>query len=98
MEGTSLVPAFMDEELPERALFWEHEGNKAVRLGRYKLVSRWKKDAEYNWELYDLEADRSETNNLYVTMPEKVIELEVLWKNWARKAEVLTWQKFEPIE
>jgi arylsulfatase len=98
LEGTSLVPAFMDEELLERALFWEHEGNKAVRLGRYKLVSRWKKDAEYNWELYDLEADRSETNDLYVTMPEKVIELEVLWKNWARKAEVLTWQKFQPIE
>ncbi len=98
LEGVSLVPSFEDKELPERALFWEHEGNKAVRLGKYKLVSRWKKDAEYNWELYDLEADRSETDNLDEKMPEKVVELENLWKNWARKTGALTWKKFQPIE
>jgi arylsulfatase len=98
LEGTSLVPTFKGRDLPERALFWEHEGNKAVRLGKYKLVSRWKKGVEYSWELYDMEADRSETNDLYEKMPEKVVELESLWKNWAKRAGALTWQEFQPIE
>ncbi|NQU55538.1 MAG: arylsulfatase [Bacteroidetes bacterium] len=98
LEGMSLVQAFNNQELPDRPLFWEHEGNKAVRLGKYKLVSRWTKAAEYSWELYDLEADRSETNNLVELMPEKVTELEVLWKKWAKKAKVLTWKNSQLIE
>jgi arylsulfatase len=93
-EGVSLVPAFENEELPDRALFWEHEGNKAVRLGKYKLVSRWRKDSEYNWELYDLEADRSETNYLIQKMPEKASEMKIMWEDWAKKAGVLPWNTF----
>ena len=98
LEGKSLVPAFHNEQFPERPLFWEHEGNKAVRLGKYKLVSRWNKEAEYNWELYDLEADRSEGNDLLALMPDKADELEKLWKNWAIKAGVRTWKDQQPIE
>lgn len=90
-EGVSLSPAFENSELPDRALFWEHEGNKAVRLGKYKLVSKWRKDSEYNWELYDLEADRSETINLIEKMPEKASEMIILWEDWAEKAGVLPW-------
>ncbi len=90
-EGVSLIPAFKNRDLPERALFWEHEGNKAVRLGKYKLVSKWREDSEYNWELYDLEADRSETNNLIEKMPEKASEMKILWEDWAEKAGVLPW-------
>jgi arylsulfatase len=97
-EGVSLVPAFRNETLPDRPIFWEHEGNKAVRLGKYKLVSRWNKEAEYNWELYDLEADRSETNNLIGQMPEKAKELETLWKNWAKRVGALTWKNRQPVE
>jgi arylsulfatase A-like enzyme len=91
-EGISLVPAFNNEELPDRPIFWEHEGNKAVRLGKYKLVSRWTKNAEYNWELYDMETDRSETNNLMEQLPNKAKEMEILWKNWAKRVGVLTWK------
>lgn len=97
-EGESLIRAFNNEDIPERPLFWEHEGNKAVRLGKYKLVSRWTKEAEYNWELYDLEADRSETNNLMDIQPEKAQELEVLWKSWANKVGALTWSDRQPIK
>lgn len=97
-EGHSLAPAFADDTVVERPLFWEHEGNKAVRLGKYKLVSRWSKNAEYNWELYDLEADRSETNNLIAQAPEKAKELEGIWKTWAQKAGVRTWKDRLPIE
>lgn len=97
-EGKSLVPAFKNEQLPNRPLFWEHEGNKAVRLGKYKLVSRWNKEAEYNWELYDLEADRSELNDLFASMPEKAAELEQLWKEWALRVGVRTWTDQQPIQ
>lgn len=97
-EGMSLVTAFNNKDIPERPLFWEHEGNKAVRLGEYKLVSMWNKNAEYNWELYNLEADRSETNNLVDQLPKKAKEMESLWKNWAKKVGALTWKDRLPIE
>ena len=97
-EGLSLMPAFDNDELQDRVLCWEHEGNKAIRQGKYKLVSRWSKNSEYNWELYDLEKDRSETDNLNKTMPEKVVEMDKIWKDWAKKTGVLSWKNFQPIE
>ena len=44
MEGVSLVPAFQGKPLPERAIFWEHEGNRAVRQGKWKLVLKYPGD------------------------------------------------------
>lgn len=97
LEGISLTLTFENNELKSRALFWEHEGNKAVRLGKYKLVSKWEKTSEYNWELYDLEADRSETINLIKEIPDKANEMEILWENWAVKAGVLPWEKIRSV-
>ena len=98
LEGISLQPAFENKNLEHRGIFWEHEGNKAVRKGKYKLVSKWEKESEYNWELYDMDLDRSETNNLRTQMPGKVEEMTVLWKEWANKTGVLTWKNREPIQ
>ncbi|MEO1011559.1 MAG: arylsulfatase [Bacteroidota bacterium] len=98
LEGKSLVPVFKGNPLEERPLFWEHEGNKAVRMGKYKLVSRWNKESEYNWELYDLETDRTETDDLSQKMPDKMLELEGIWKQWAHKAGVLNWGTKEEIK
>jgi arylsulfatase len=98
LEGIRLTPAFENQDLQSRAIYWEHEGNKAVRLGKYKLVSRYEQDSEYNWELYDLELDRSETINLIGEMPDKAEEMVILWKDWAKKASVLTWKESQPIE
>ena len=56
-EGVSLRPLITGEgTVAERPMFWEHEGNRAVRLGRWKLVSEYGKP----WELYDMEVDRTE--------------------------------------
>jgi arylsulfatase A-like enzyme len=74
--GRSLAPAFAkDETIARDSLWWLHEGNRAVRVGDWKLVA-----AEGDpWELYDLNTDRAEQHNLAATMPEKAKELEQIW-------------------
>ena len=81
VEGRSLVPAFRGEELvPPDLLFWEQDGNRAVRQGKWKLV--W--DVELKrWELYDLETDRTETKDLVAKLPQKVRELAGAYDRWA---------------
>lgn len=66
--------------LGERRLFWEHENGRAARQGRWKLVAL----RNAGWELYDLEADLSETRNVAVEHPDKVRELKALWSAWAK--------------
>jgi arylsulfatase len=74
--GTSLVPAFkQDGTVQHESLWWLHEGNRAIRVGDWKLVAA--RDAP--WELYDLSKDRSETANLADKHPDKVRELETRW-------------------
>jgi len=85
LEGTSLVPLLARDELPERALFWEHEGNAAVRLGRWKLVREYPGD----WELYDMALDRTETHDLAREHPDVVAELARRYDAWARRCGVL---------
>ena len=74
--GKSLAPAFAkDETISRDSLWWLHEGNRAVRVGDWKLVA-----AEGDpWELYDLKTDRAEQHNLAARMPEKAKELEQVW-------------------
>lgn len=74
--GRSLVPAFQKDVTIDRdLLWWLHEGNRAIRVGDWKLVAA--KDDP--WELYDLRDDRAESNNLAEERPEKAKELESLW-------------------
>ncbi|HEX3655337.1 MAG TPA: arylsulfatase [Pirellulales bacterium] len=75
--GKSLVPAFQkDVTIARDNLWWLHEGNRAVRVGDWKLVAA-KGDP---WELYDLKTDRAEQHNLAAAMPDKVKELERVWQ------------------
>ena len=74
--GKSLVPAFKKDLVIERdSLWWLHEGNRAIRVGNWKLVAA--KDDP--WELYDLRTDRAESKNLANEIPEKAKELEAAW-------------------
>ena len=86
MEGRSLTSAFADKPIERDALYWEHEGNAAVRVGDWKLVRQGGKGA---WQLYDLKADRTERNNLVAAMPEKANELEAKWNAWALRCHVI---------
>ncbi len=84
--GTSLLPAFRGEDLPERAIFFEHEGNRAVRRGPWKLVARGERGA---WELYDLRTDRTELHDLAGEQPGRVAALAAQWQDWAERSQVL---------
>ncbi|HSY19739.1 MAG TPA: arylsulfatase [Candidatus Acidoferrales bacterium] len=92
-EGRSLLPVFKGGTREDHPIFWEHEGNRAVRLGKWKLVTRY----PGGWELYDMEADRTELNNLAAAHPEKVAELAALYDAWAKRCNVLPWDKVPPV-
>ncbi len=88
-EGTSLAPAFAGKPLVRKdLLYWEHEGTRAVRDGKWKLVT---KEPDGPWELYDLEKDRTELTDLAAKEPERVKDLAAKWDAWAKRANVLPW-------
>jgi arylsulfatase len=98
MEGKSLAPLFRNEPFEREALYWEHEGNRAVRMGRWKLVSKAMPFAAYDsldvlplseWALYDMEADRTETNDVAGEHPEIVEKMAGMWENWGRRTGVV---------
>ena len=72
-----MVPLFAkDGTVAHDSLWWLHEGNRALRVGDWKIVAAGK---DSPWELYDLSSDRSESNNLARAKPEKVSELVAIW-------------------
>lgn len=75
--GRSLVPAFSEDlTIPRPGLWWLHEGNRAVRVGDWKLVAAKRGP----WELYDMRTDRAELHDLSDKMPEKANELKQVWQ------------------
>lgn len=88
MEGVSLVPAFAGEDIQRgRPIFFEHEGNRAVREGQWKIVSKHRSA----WELYDIDKDRSELNDLAKSFPERVAQMSKKYDEWAKRVGVLPW-------
>ena len=88
VEGKSLAPVLRGKRLGQRSLAWEHEGNRAIRVGNWKLVARFRG----NWELYNVAVDRTELNNLASSMPGKVKRLDQLWQDWANRVGAVDWQ------
>jgi arylsulfatase len=87
-QGRSFAAAFSGRALHrESPLFWEHEGNRAIRDGNWKLVSRYHEA----WELYDLTLDRSEQDNLAEKYPGLVLQLAERWTAWAAASYVDQW-------
>jgi arylsulfatase len=85
MEGRSLLPALANAPIDRGSpLFFEHETSRAVRDGKWKLVSV----SGNVWELYNLDADPTEINNLIESEPEKARELMAAWNAWATRCHV----------
>lgn len=95
--GRSLVPVLTGQaDKLERGepLFWERGGNKAVRDGKWKLVST--EDGKY--ELYDIEKDRAENTDLAAQNPEVVQKLKAQYRVWAQKNDVVDYNKLRPVQ
>ncbi len=81
VEGISLFPVFKGETRKgHKALYWEWSGNRAVRVGDWKLCYDRKKR---QWELYNVGTDRTEMNNLADRHPDRVAEMVSAWESWA---------------
>lgn len=88
LAGQSLVKALTGGRIGSRTLGWEHEGNRAIRMGDWKLVAEFRGP----WELYNLAEDRSETNNRASTEPERVKDMAAAWQAWADNVGVVPWE------
>ena len=71
-------------------IYWEHEGNAAMRWGDWKLVKEWKKP----WELYNIAKDRTEMENLVDFEAAQFKKMLAMWESWAKKHEVAYPERF----
>ncbi|MFS0723839.1 arylsulfatase [Paenibacillus sp. 1P07SE] len=85
MEGVSFDPLLKGQPMERPMFCTEHEGNASVRDGQWKLVKNYPGD----WELYNMTADRSETNDLAGIYPERVKELSEAYERWAERCGVI---------
>jgi len=89
IDGVNLTPLLEKDEMPERPLFWHYphysnqggEPGSAIRLGKFKLIDNFEKERA---ELYDLENDISEKNDISALYPEKTEELYKLLNEWRK--------------
>jgi arylsulfatase A-like enzyme len=94
MEGRSLAPAFQGKKVVRSdAFYWEHEGNRAMLDGKYKLVSRFPD----KWELYDHEADRCEMHDLSGSEKARVDSMVSRYGSWMKRCNVLPWEEVSKI-
>ena len=91
LDGKSLIPVLKSGKSKTRTLFWEHEGNRAVRDANWKIVSRYPRD----WELYDMKDDRTENTDLAKQRPEIVVRLKKKYERWAAASDVADWAKMK---
>ena len=89
-EGQSIFPMIQGKPgSADRIFCWEHEGNRAIRKGKWKLVTL--AGSKEGWELYDIEKDRTEGNNLASAHPEIVRDLSAEYDRWAQRCGVANW-------
>lgn len=86
IDGLSLVPLLRTgRREPHPAIYWEHEGSSAIRMGDWKLV---RVAEDQPWELYDLGTDRTELNDLASEQPARAREMAAAWEAWAARTSV----------
>lgn len=85
LEGRSLAPVFDRDGIDRPPMFWEHEGNAAVRVGPWKLVRNY----PGAWELYDMITDRTELHDVAAAHPDRVADMAREYDAWARRCGVI---------
>jgi len=93
LRGQSLLPVFDDSGDGHQRLYWEHEGNRAIRHGDWKLVSQHGEP----WSLYNMAEDRPEMNDRINEKPALVRDLKADYQQWADNSNVLPWEKVQKL-
>jgi arylsulfatase len=93
LEGHSLLPVLAREVAERPPMFWEHEGNAAVRIGKWKLVRAYPDP----WELYDMERDRTELHDVAAQHPERVKEMLAQYEAWAKRCGVIPRERIDQL-
>ena len=92
MEGISLVPLLKGKPLDgDRPLIVEHEGNKMLRKGKWKIVQEYR---ETGWRLYDMQATPTEMRNLADSYPDILDQMVSEYKALASRTGVLDLDEF----
>jgi arylsulfatase len=94
MEGLSLRPFFNQDRTSPRTLCWEHHQNRGIRDGQWKLVAA----RGGSWELYDMQVDPTELNDVVKTKPDLAQNLSEAWAAWARRIGVENVDRLAKIE
>ncbi len=88
IEGISFMDAIDNGEWKrDLPIYWEHEGSRALRIDNWKLVA----EVGGEWELYDMDDDRTELNNLVESNAPKAAEMIALYESWAERCGVQPW-------
>ncbi len=96
-KGISLKPILHEQTVESReSIFFEHEGRAAIRKGPWKLVSSNATTDSTPWELYNMQVDGTETDNLASKFPNIVAALKKEWTEWAIKSDVMPWPEHWP--
>ena len=94
LEGQSIVPMLEGRPgVADRTFFWEHEGNRAIRSGKWMLVSL--PGPKHAFELYDIDADRIQAHNLAASEPDVARRLEQQYGDWAKRVGVIPWSEIQ---
>ncbi len=88
MEGKSLMPIIKGDSMEREYIIWEHGGNRALRMGNWKIVA---KGGKGKWELYNLEVDRSELNNLADVFPDRLKRMTDKFEVEAYRTNIFPW-------
>jgi arylsulfatase A-like enzyme len=104
-QGHSLLSAMLDPEFANnQTIFWEHEGNRAVREDNWKLVSYYNEIQEAmgvvgtgkrtgRWELYNLTDDRTETQNRITEEPDRFKRMLEKYNAWSQRMNIRDWEE-----
>jgi arylsulfatase len=107
VSGVSLVPTFTNNPLAPRAIYFAHQANRAMRMGKWKIVSgailhgpygKWKTYTSMPWQLYNMKKDRSELKDLSAQYPEILKKMVDMWEKWAHETNVypMPWKEEKP--